>query len=482
MTPVEGVNHRWPSPLRWTRRLILLAALAGVVTALATWGWQATGSRGAPRAVVRRGNLEVRLSTTGTLQPTRSITYRSPLAGRETEITFLAEEGLRIGEGDLIVRLDTVAVERDLQRTTQDLRQALVDLQVSEIELQEGEALLESLSEGEAALALDESKARLDAARRKVQRLREEESAMLPLLEQGFITRDELGRTSEELDQAEADLALIARRAEILADQTFPQDRRKAELQLTQKTAQRDNVRARVAELRAQVEQLSQDLEDASIYARSGGLVVHEDFLNASPRRKVRVGDRVTESQGLVTIPEVSRMQIEASVSEADVQQVRPGQGAVVVLEAFRDRRYLAHVSRVGTLAQDSTGPPFEGRRFELVLELDSADDDLRPDMTARVDVLLEERPDVLLIPLNAIFERNGLPVAHVAGPLGIETRPIRLGAAGELNVEVLEGLAEAEQVELTDVLDNAPTQASPTAVGGGALIPEGGGGGLTPR
>src|SRR6266702_1649737 len=55
---------------------------------------------------VGKGPLTAQLTVTGTLRPAQSITYRSPLAGREAEIIELAPEGLRVSEGDLLVRLD----------------------------------------------------------------------------------------------------------------------------------------------------------------------------------------------------------------------------------------------------------------------------------------------------------------------------------------------------------------------------------------
>lgn len=224
-------------------------------------------------------------------------------------------------------------------------------------------------------------------------------------------------------------------------------------------------MRARVEETKARVKQLRDSIENASIYARTGGLVVHEEYLAATPRRKIRVGDRVTETQGLVTIPEVSRMQIEASVSEADVQRVRPGQPATVVLEAFRDRRFTGNVTRVGTLARVSADRPFEDKRFDLIVTLDSNDADLRPEMTARVDILVGERSGVLLVPINAIFEREGLPVAHVVRRFATDTRRVRLGETGETQAEVVEGLAEGERVALVDAPDSiVQTATTPSA------------------
>jgi HlyD family secretion protein len=409
----------------------------------------------ATTATVGRGNLAARLTVSGVLRPVQSITYRSPLIGRETEITFLVAEGTRVNQGDLLVRLDTLAVERELERGNQELRQAEVDLQVAEIERQEGEAAIDSLSEGAAALTRQETQTRLALAERKAARLREEQQTLAPLMEKGFISREELRRRADELERAEEDLAL-ARRADASGERTYPRDRRKAQLQLAQKEAQLENVRARLQEIQLRVRRLREAIENASIYARNAGLVVYEQSVAANPRRKIRIGDRVTEIQGLVTIPELNRMLVEGSVSEADVRRVQPGQPARVVLEAFGDRRFTGRVTRVGTLARASDDRSFEGKRFDLILELDSSDVDLRPEMTARIDILVGQRSGVLLVPVNAIFERQGLPVVHVVRAFHIDTRQVQLGETGDTQVEVVAGLAEGDRVALVDTASSA--------------------------
>jgi multidrug resistance efflux pump len=424
--------------------------------------WDGAAADETTTAIVRRGSLTVKLTMSGILRPLESTTYRSPLAGREAEIVVIVAEGTRVDEGDLLIRFDVVTLQRELDRANQELRQVQVDLQVAEIEWQEGQAAIDSLSEGEAALTIEETRTRLQNAERKVARLREEQQTLAPLMEKGFITREELRKTADELAQAEEDLALARRRTDVLVERTFPRERRKAELQLAQREAQRQNVRVRVDEMRARVAQLRAAIENASVYARHAGLVVHEENLAASPRRKIRLGDRVTESQGLVTIPQVNRMLVETSIGEADVQRVRPGQPATVVLEAFRDRDLTGRVTRVGTLARASAERSFDDKRFDLIVELDPSDIDLRPEMTARVDVFVAERPNALLVPVNAVFERQGLPVLHVFGRFGVDTRPVRVGETGDGMTEVLAGVAEGERIMLVDVASTAAPQAAP--------------------
>ena len=287
---------------------------AGLVCAGAML-WRQTTVDEALTATVRKGTLRPSLTVSGFLKPVQSITYRSPLGSREAEITSLVAEGTRVNEGDLVARLDTNELRRELERAVQEVRQAKVDLQVADLDRLEGQAAIASLTQGEASLTIDESRTRVQLAEKKVERLREEFEKLKPLLDKGFITREELRRTADELEQSEEDLALSRRKSDVLTGLTRPRDRQRAEFLLTQKQAQLENVRAKLQEAEAHVRLLQEQIENCSIYARRAGLVVYEEYLAANPRRKVRVGDRVTGSQGLVTIPEVSRMLVEASTS-----------------------------------------------------------------------------------------------------------------------------------------------------------------------
>ena len=117
---------------------------------------------------MKKGSLTAQLTTSGILRPSQSITYRSPLAGREVEIIELVPEGTRVNEGDLILRLDTTELQRDLERGRQEVRQSELDLQVADIERQESEAAVKSVSEGEGALSVEEARTRLQLAQKKV--------------------------------------------------------------------------------------------------------------------------------------------------------------------------------------------------------------------------------------------------------------------------------------------------------------------------
>jgi HlyD family secretion protein len=444
------------------RRWLIGAGVCGLVVA-GSWYWGAA-EPDALSVVVRRGTLVSTLTVSGTLRPVDAPVYRSPLVGREAEIVFLAPEGTRVA--DLVAQLDTTELERDRDRLTQELRQAQMEAQVAEIDWQVARGAIDDLEAGQGALTVEESQARLERARRKAVRLRQELAELEPLMARGFLTRDEFARTADALDQAEEELRLASRRAEVLATETRPREQQQASLVLAQKAAQREHVRARLRDVEARVALVAQQIESCSLFARAAGLVVHESFMNASAPRKIRVGDRVTASQGIVTIPEVARMVVETSASERDMHRLRVGQTASISLEAYPDVRLAGRVLRVGTLARQ-TGSA-DDKRFDLLIEVDPGDVDVRPEMTARADVRLAERTGVLLVPINAVAVADGLSVATVAGRQGLETRVVRLGETSDTMAEVIEGLAEGERVSLdarTDLPSAAPAP-TPEAAG----------------
>jgi multidrug resistance efflux pump len=446
---IRRITRRATAFAKARPRLAAVIMTAAAALALIAAAWLRPSVDRDLTVVVRRGNLKIRLTETGVLRPVLSITYRAPLAGRELEITHLVPEGTRVKKDDLLIRLDTTDLENEKRRVVQDLRQAQLDIQSARIQRQEATAALESLVDGEGSLGLDELRSQLQLAERKVERLASEHSGLKPLLEKGYITRDELERAAYELEQARAELDLARKKTRVYLERTYPRERERAQLELAQRTALEEVLEPRVEEARARADALEQAIAGCEIRAERPGLVVYEVLLSAHPRRKIRVGDRVTRSQGLITIPEVGRMVVEASVDEASLHKARAGQSAVIRLDAYPDLRLAGKVSRVGTLARASADRPFEEKRFDLVVDVDSTAAELRPEMSARVDVLAGERRNVLLLPVNAVFEKEGILVAYVVKMFGIEARQVEVGESNELEVEIVAGLREDERVTL---------------------------------
>ena len=86
-----------------------------------------------------------------------------------------------------------------------------------------------------------------------------------------------------------------------------------------------------------------------------------------------------------------------------------------------------------------------------MIVELESTAPELLPEMSARADLVTGRRSGVVLLPLTAIFDEQGQPVAHVVRPFGVETRPVEVGESSDTLVEIVRGVDEGERVMLTD-------------------------------
>ena len=169
----------------------------------------------------------------------------------------------------------------------------------------------------------------------------------------------------------------------------------------------------------------------------------------SSPRRKIRLGDRVTPSQGIVRVVDVDRMLVDTSVPERSVHRVRPGQPATVRLEAFPDLELSGRVTTIGVLARTTRDQMVETQRFDVTIELDPTDAELRPEMTARVDIRVGERRDVVRLPVNALFDRDGLTLVDVWDGGRREAQQVEIGEQNQRFVEVVAGVEEGERVML---------------------------------
>jgi len=452
----------------WKSRRTAIAGVVAVAAITLFVYWVRAGAENAMVATVTRGELTARLTSSGTLKPIQSITYRSPIPGRDVEIRDLAPEGSRVDAGDLLVKLDTTDLDVELARVRQEHRQVLMDLQVAEGEFEEAGAEVKAVTEGEGALTVEEARSTLLRAQKKTERLRQEYEHLKPLLDKGFITRDELARTEDQLEEAEEELILLRRRTDVVVELSHPREQKRAALALAQKSAQLGHARTRAAETQLRLETLDRLIAGCTIRARGPGLVVYEENLNSNPRRKLRIGDRVFATQGIVTIPEVNRMLVEASVSESEVHRVKTGQPAEIRVEAFPELTLTGKVTRVGTLASSSVNRPFDDKRFDLVITLDPTAADLRPEMTIRADVIVGSRTNVLMVPVTAVFNSQGTRVVYVTGATGTGMRPVDLGESNDRMVEIVAGLREGERVSLSA----PPAAGAATLPRGNALQP----------
>ena len=138
-------------------------------------------------------------------------------------------------------------------------------------------------------------------------------------------------------------------------------------------------------------------------------------------------------------------------VTRPRVQADERGVGlkAEIVMDALPNQVLHGTVLSVGTMAHQDGYFSLGVKEYLTVVRVDDLPEQagLKPGMTGEVKVLVNRLPDVLMVPVQAVAEREGRHVAYVVGPAGVERRDVTVGENNDKFVEVKEGLAEGERV-----------------------------------
>lgn len=177
------------------------------------------------------------------------------------------------------------------------------------------------------------------------------------------------------------------------------------------------------------------ELADTRIFSPTDGLV---DI------RAVEVGEPVQAGASLVTLQAVQGLRVQTWVSEADIARIRAGGSARVAVSGLAGREYAASVEWVGVNADPATG------NFPLKLILTGDTDALRPGMTASAQLQGISEPDALLLPEQALVDRNRRRVVFVVEDGVARLREPLLAAGFSNRLQILAGLAAGDKVVVT--------------------------------
>jgi HlyD family secretion protein len=205
-----------------------------------------------------------------------------------------------------------------------------------------------------------------------------------------------------------------------------------------------------VAEIRARVALLTDQIDRATIRAGGPGLVVYRDLFFGSERRKPQVGDEVFPNQPIIAVPDSSQLVVELSVREIDLHKVAPEQHVEVRVDAYPDLRLPAIVASIGALAQED--PARAGARFfPLTVRLTSSDPRLRTGMSATIEIEVSSLASATVVPVEAVFGDRGHRYVVVVRGGRAERRPVRVAAENESLAAVAEGVRAGDRVLLVD-------------------------------
>jgi len=145
-------------------------------------------------------------------------------------------------------------------------------------------------------------------------------------------------------------------------------------------------------------------------------------------------------------------MQVKVKIHESMVKKVHKGQKAEVTIEALAHTVLAGTVEKVGIMA-DTMGYWDQGgvKEYVTIIKMDQLPENagINPGMTAQVKILAKEMPDVLMVPVQAVAEKEGKHFAYINGLVSAERIEVEVGETNEKFVEIKNGLNEGQKVLL---------------------------------
>lgn len=171
-------------------------------------------------------------------------------------------------------------------------------------------------------------------------------------------------------------------------------------------------------------------------------------------------GDQVSAGQTAFRLDDLSHLFVDVDVSEVDINSVMVGQPAILTFDAILGKEYHGQVVEVAQVGTDDQGVV----NFKVTVELTDADEQVKPGMTAAVNIVVEEIQDVVLVPNRAVRLVDGERVVYLLIEGEAVKKDVRLGSSSDIQSVVLVG--DVKEGDL--VILNPPTNEFGPGGGGG--------------
>lgn len=212
---------------------------------------------------------------------------------------------------------------------------------------------------------------------------------------------------------------------------------------------------------RANYDQVMSSLNETVITSPMDGIVIGKP-LSAGEM----VAQGVSNPTVILTVADMSKMQIEAQVDQTDIGKVTVGQKVTFTVDAYPDKNFT------GTVALISKKPVTQQNviYYAVTIDVHNAENLLNPGMVARVSIAISESKDTLTLPLAAVrTDKNGKYAVVMDQSGQSQNVPITTGSIGEDRIEILSGLAEGTKVVMPQLkAQQQPSNAASSRPQGG--------------
>jgi HlyD family secretion protein len=220
-----------------------------------------------------------------------------------------------------------------------------------------------------------------------------------------------------------------------------------AQSQLLVSQAKVAEARAQVAQAKAAADRAVEDVANATIRAPIRGTVLSRDVEVGSPVSSIlNLGANATL---VMTLGDIDRVFVRGKVDEADIGRVRLGQEARIRVETFKDKAFNGRVTQISPMGVEKDNVT----NFEVRVSIDNPGKELKANMTANAEIVLEEHANALIVPEAAVtYDAQKNAFVEVVAPgtkTGRKKTPVKIGVSNGTRIQILEGLKQGDKVVL---------------------------------
>jgi HlyD family secretion protein len=356
-------------------------------------------------ATVDRGDLARVVVATGKIQPLSKVEVKSKASGMVKKLFVDYDD--KVKEGQTLMELDKVQLQAVVREAQANYQAAQAALDSSKAQLERNKVDAEGPDVPFLKLNMD----------------RAEKMYKDGVMSKSFVEDAEKNYQLALNKQMSAQRNLIVSRAEIAKSE------------------------AQVAQAKASLENAEEDLRNSTIMSPITGLVLSRD---------VSVGDGVSSililgSQAtlIMTLGDTSEVYVQGKVDEADIGKVYLGQPARIVVESFKDKKFVGKVTRISPFGKEKDNVT----TFEVRVSISNPTGELKANMTANAEIILEEKKNVLMVPeASLVYDKDRNASVELPDPKAENGRkkvPVKLGISNGVKTEIVSGLNEKQQVVL---------------------------------
>ena len=405
-------------------------------------------------AMVRPSKLSVIVKEKGTLESAANKDVLCEVEGGTT-IIMIKPEGTKVKEGEVVCELDSAALKDSLinqQITTRQAdasyKQAKLVREVAEYAVKEYEQGIylqdKATYLGQIALAKSDKERAIDRLQWSTE-----------MFAKGYVSK--ATNIADQLTKQQADFDLEQAMTQLKVLEEYTKEKQVKSLRSDVEKAKADELSKESSwQLeRTKEKKLERQIEKCTLKAPGDGIVVYANDpgrMGGQQSIQVEEGATVRERQKIFSLPDTTKMRVNTKVHESMVDRIKPGLRSLVRVEAAATEVIRGQVVSVAPMSDPNSNFSSDIKVYTtfIAIEGDTAKLNLRPGMSAQVEILVTELDDVLSVPVQSILEFKGKDYVFVKDGDGFRQQEITVGISNDQHVEAKKGLKSGDQVALS--------------------------------